>query len=149
MAQHPSEKIMAQLIENQWQKHSIYAAIIDEKLQVVATGRTTVGEDHDPTAHAEVNAIRAACQKLGVAKLPAGYWLYTTFEPCPLCASAAVWAGVTGVVYANDPRYRGTEDNWSFIACRDVLQKGRDIHPVALVENFMLEEIKGYFLRHQ
>ncbi|MGG5342633.1 nucleoside deaminase [Enterococcus sp. AZ192] len=148
MSEHPNEKIMTQLIHNQWTNHSITAAVIDEKMNIIAQGETTVTAIHDPTAHAEINAIREACAKLNVDKLPQDYWLYSTFEPCPLCSSAIIWSGVTGVVYANNPKYRGNEENWSFISCEEVLQKGARIQEVTLIKDFMLEDIKGYFLRH-
>lgn len=105
MSQHPNKKIMTELIKKQWSDHSIYAAIVNEKMEIVATGKTTVQETHDPTAHAEVNAIRAACKCLKTEILPINYWLYSTFEPCPLCSSAIIWSGLDGVVYANDPRF--------------------------------------------
>lgn len=143
---HPNETIMRELIQDQWTKDSIFAAVIDPEGNIVAKGRTTVGPDCDPTAHAEINAIRAACKKLGCCTFPPGYWLYTTFEPCPMCASAIIWAGLDGVVYANNPEYRGHEENWSFLSCREVLEAGSYIHPVKLVENFLIEEIKAYFL---
>ncbi|WP_242590210.1 hypothetical protein IGL98_001830 [Enterococcus sp. DIV0840] len=148
MSQHPNEKIMAELIKKQWANHSIYAAIVNEKMEIIATGKTTVQETNDPTAHAEVNAIRAACERLNSAVLPTGYWLYSTFEPCPLCSSAIIWSGIDGVIYANDPRFSGDLPNWSFIKCRKVLEHGVDIHLVKLIENFMLDEIKGYFTRN-
>lgn len=144
--QHPSEKIMRELIQDQWTRDSIFAAVVAPDGHIVAKGHTTVGPDGDPTAHAEVNAIRAACKQLGCCQFPPGYWLYTTFEPCPMCASAIIWAGLDGVVYANNPTYRGHEENWSFLSCRDVLQAGGYIHPVALVEDFLIDEIKAYFL---
>jgi len=57
-----------------------------------------VGTDHDPSSHAEVRTIRLACQKLKGFSL-AGYTLYTTCEPCPMCMSDALWAGLDRVVY--------------------------------------------------
>ncbi len=57
-----------------------------------------VGLRIDPARHGEVNAIRAACRKLERLSL-AGYTLYTTGEPCPMCAAAIVWARLDGVVY--------------------------------------------------
>lgn len=148
MNQHPNEKIMTELIKKQWEDHSIYAAIVNEKMEIIAIGKTTVHETNDPTAHAEVNAIRAACKKLEMDILPADYWLYSTFEPCPLCSSAAIWSGIDGIVYANDPRYRGNLPNWSFISCKKVLEQGSYIHQVDLIENVMLDEIKAYFTRN-
>lgn len=142
---HPDENIMRELIQDQWTKHSIYAAVVDGDGQIIAKGCTTVGQDNDPTAHAEVNAIREACRQLGVSQFPAGCWLYSTFEPCPLCASAALWAGIDGIVYANNPDYRGKEENWSFLTCEEVLKAGSYIHQTKLVKDFLLEEIKAYF----
>ena len=142
---HPDKNIMRELIHDQWTKHSIYAAVVDEAGQIIAKGRTTVGQDNDPTAHAEVNAIREACRRLGVSQLPDGCWLYSTFEPCPLCASAALWAGIDGIVYANNPDHRGKEENWSFLSCEEVLRAGSYLHQTRLVKDFLLEEIKDYF----
>jgi tRNA(Arg) A34 adenosine deaminase TadA len=54
--------------------------------------------DHDPSAHAEVHTIRLACNMLKKTSL-AGYTLYTTCEPCPMCMACALWAGLDRVVY--------------------------------------------------
>ena len=143
---HPNETIMRELIQDQWTEDSIIAAIVDPDGNIISKGRTTVGQDSDPTAHAEINAIRLACKKMSCGKLPSGYWLYTTFEPCPMCASAAVWAGVEGIVYANNPTYRGHEDNWSFIPCEDILAAGGYLHETTLVKDFLIDEIKAYFM---
>ena len=142
---HPNEDIMRELINDQWTKDSIFAAVIDNEGNIVSKGKTTILDEHDPIAHAEINAIRNACKELKVDVLPKGYWLYSTFEPCPLCASAIIWAGFEGVVYANSPDYRGKEVNWSFIKCRDILKSGKYINDVALVEDFLIDEIKDYF----
>lgn len=142
---HPSEEIMRELIQDQWTKDSIYAAVIDPDGRIISKGHTTVNEERDPTAHAEINAIREACKKLGCSQFTKGYWLYTTFEPCPLCSSAVIWAGIDGVVYANNPEYRGREDNWSFVSCKNMLSKGKYLHQTELIENFLIDEIKDYF----
>lgn len=57
-----------------------------------------VGKENDPSAHAEVRAIRLACKKLKGFSLT-GYTLYTTCEPCPMCMAGALWAGLDRVVY--------------------------------------------------
>lgn len=147
--QHPNKEIMIDLINKQWQNHSIYAAVITNDGVIISEGTTTVAQSCDPTAHAEVNAIREASRLLKTSQFPSGYWLYSTFEPCPLCSSAAIWAGLDGIVYANNPTYRGDLPNWSFIRCADVLEKGRDIHQVTLYSDYLIEEIKGYFTRHK
>ena len=142
---HPSETIMRELIREAWDDKGIVAAVIDPAGRIIAKGEVTIWADNDPTAHAEINAIRAACKKRKTDKLQ-GHWLYSTFEPCPLCASAIIWAGFEGVVYANNPDHRGRQENWSFIKCRDVIKAGGYISEVKLVEDFLLDEIKEYFL---
>jgi len=57
-----------------------------------------VGEEHDPSAHGEIHAIRLACAKLQSVSLK-GYTLYTTCEPCPMCMSCCLWTGLDRVVY--------------------------------------------------
>ena len=111
---HPSEKIMQELIRDAWDDKGIVAAVIDPAGCIVAKAEATIWTDHDPTAHAEINAIRSACKKLKTDKLP-GFWLYSTFEPYPLCASAIIWTGLEGVVYANNPDYKGRQKNWSLL----------------------------------
>jgi guanine deaminase len=78
-----------------------FGAVIVRDGALIATGQNRVTRDNDPTAHAEVTAIRAACSAVGDFSL-AGATLYTSCEPCPLCASAALWARVERVVYAAD-----------------------------------------------
>jgi len=143
---HPSEAIMRELIRDAWDDKGIVAAVVDPQGNIIAQDEATIWSDHDPTAHAEINVIRAACKKLKVHQLPKGYWLYSTFEPCPLCSAAIVWAGFEGVVYANNPDFRGKEENWSFIKCRDVIKAGNYIGEVQLVEDFLIDEIKDYFV---
>jgi guanine deaminase len=78
-----------------------FGALIVRDGVVLAEGQNRVTRDLDPTAHAEVVAIRAACTAIGDFSL-AGATLYTSCEPCPLCLSAALWARVDRVVYAAD-----------------------------------------------
>jgi guanine deaminase len=68
-----------------------FAALIVRGDELIATGVNLVTASHDPTAHAEVMAIRNACQKLGVFQL-AGCDLYASCEPCPMCLGAIYWA---------------------------------------------------------
>src|SRR5205823_10647014 len=69
--------------------------VIDGK--VVAEGANRIKLDNDPTQHAEIVAIRAACASRRTRHIE-GAVLYTTAEPCPMCASAAIWARMTGIV---------------------------------------------------
>ena len=64
-------------------------------------GVNRVTADNDPTAHAEVTAIRTACRELGTFDL-SGAVLYTSCEPCPMCLASALWARVEKVVFAAD-----------------------------------------------
>ncbi len=68
-----------------------FAAVIAKDGRVIATGTNRVTSSNDPTAHAEVVAIRAACAALGSFQLD-GCDLYTTCEPCPMCLGAIYWA---------------------------------------------------------
>lgn len=76
-----------------------FGAIIARKGQIIARGWNKVTSSNDPTAHAEVTAIRAAAKKLGSFVLD-DCVLYTSCEPCPMCLGAAYWARVERVVYA-------------------------------------------------
>jgi guanine deaminase len=76
-----------------------FGAVVVRGGEVVASGVNTALGDHDPTAHAEVAAIRAACRRLGTTRLIDAV-VVSSCEPCPMCHVAAVVAGVTEVVYA-------------------------------------------------
>jgi tRNA(Arg) A34 adenosine deaminase TadA len=75
------------------------ASIINTKSgEVLLRALNNVAREFDPSAHAEVRAIRLATKRLKKISL-AGYTLYTTCEPCPMCMSTALWAGLDRVVY--------------------------------------------------
>ena len=76
-----------------------FAALIVEDDTVLATGTNRVTTVQDPTAHAEITAIRAACKTRGHFELD-GCTLYSTCEPCPMCLGAIYWARLDRVVYA-------------------------------------------------
>lgn len=92
-----------------------FGAVVVRGDTLVATGQNRVTRDLDPTAHAEVVAIRAACRSLGDFSL-AGCTLFTSCEPCPLCVSAALWARLDRVVFAadRDDAARGGFDDRAF-----------------------------------
>lgn len=77
-----------------------FGAVIVKDGKVVATGANRVVPNTDPTAHAEISAIRSACRKLGTFKLD-GCTVYSSCEPCPMCLSALYWAGVSRICYGN------------------------------------------------
>lgn len=78
------------------------AAVIDSKGEVIVVTSNSVLKDNDPTAHAEVNAIREACKKLGTYDLT-GCVLYATGYPCPMCLSAIIWANIKEVYFGCTP----------------------------------------------
>lgn len=75
-----------------------FGAIVARGGEILGEGSNRVTLDRDPTAHAEVIAIRAACVNVGSHVL-AGATLYTSCEPCPMCLAAAWWARIERVVY--------------------------------------------------
>ena len=77
-----------------------FGAIIVKDGKVIAEGWNRVTSANDPTAHAEVSAIRAACDALGTFSL-AGCDIYTSCEPCPMCLAAIYWARLDRVFFAN------------------------------------------------
>ena len=68
-----------------------FGAVIVRDGKIIATGVNRVTPNNDPTAHAEVSAIRAACEKLGTFQLD-GCEIYSSCEPCPMCLGAIYWA---------------------------------------------------------
>ncbi len=77
-----------------------FAALIVKDGSIVSRGTNLVTSVNDPTAHAEIVAIREACRFLGTFKLD-GCTIYTTCEPCPMCLSAIYWARLDRIYYAN------------------------------------------------
>ena len=78
-----------------------FGAVIVKDGVIVSEASNSVTLDHDPTAHAEVNAIRKATLKLGTFDLE-GCEIYTSCEPCPMCLGAIYWAHLDRIYYAND-----------------------------------------------
>ena len=89
-----------------------FGAVIVRDGRIVGEGVNTVTASHDPTAHGEVNAIRAAAKALGSFSL-AGCELYTSCEPCPMCLAASYWARIDAIYYgasAADAARAGFDD---------------------------------------
>ena len=76
-----------------------FGAVVVMEGEVIGRGWNQVIQHNDPTAHAEVQAIRMACQTIGHFHLT-GATLYTTCEPCPMCMGALYWARIKRMVYA-------------------------------------------------
>ena len=92
-----------------------FGAVIARNGEVVSTGVNRVTPNNDPTAHAEVMAIRAACTKLGTFNLD-GCVIYTSCEPCPMCLGAIYWAHIEKIYYgANQHDAAAVDFDDSFI----------------------------------
>lgn len=120
-----------------------FGAVIVKNGTVIATGVNLVTTGNDPTAHAEVSAIRAACQALKTYQL-IGCELYTTCEPCPMCLGAIYWARLDSYYFASsrhDAAQSGFDDE--FIYCEVALAPemrsipGRYLLPEAGKEPFV------------
>jgi tRNA(Arg) A34 adenosine deaminase TadA len=93
----------------------IGCVIADEAGQVIAEGANAPIGAHDPTAHAEIVALRRAAATLGNYRLKPGLTLYVTLEPCAMCAGAISHARVARLVYgASDPKSGGVEHGGRF-----------------------------------
>jgi len=101
-----------------------FGAVVVRDGKIVGEGVNSVTAANDPTAHAEVNAIRAAARALGAFTL-AGSDLYTSCEPCPMCLAAAYWARIDAIYYgasAADAARAGFDDAFLY----DELRKTQD-----------------------
>ena len=106
---------IALAVENVKNGGGPFGAVIVKDGKVVATGVNRVTANNDPTAHAEVSAIRAACTKLGTFDL-SGCVIYTSCEPCPMCLGAIYWARLDKVYYgANQHDAASVDFDDSFI----------------------------------
>jgi guanine deaminase len=97
-----------------------FAAVMVRAGKIVGEGVNTVTATNDPTAHGEVNAIRAACKALGTFVL-AGCELYTSCEPCPMCLAASYWARLDAIYYgccAADAARAGFDDAFLYAEMR-------------------------------
>ena len=119
-----------------------FGAVIAKDGEVIATGVNRVTANNDPTAHAEVSAIRAACQKVKDFKLN-GCVVYSSCEPCPMCLSALYWAGVSKIYYANtkdDAKAINFDDSFIY----EQLSLERDERSIASEQMMRDEALKAF-----
>jgi guanine deaminase len=99
----------------------VFGSVIVKDGEIIAEGANRVVAENDPTWHGEIEAIRHACKKLGSFKLK-GCTLYTSAEPCPMCAAAAYWAGMERIFYGatvdDALEYGGFDDSMIFAELR-------------------------------
>lgn len=119
-----------------------FGAVIARGGEIIATGVNRVTASNDPTAHAEVSAIRRAAQQLGTFNL-AGCEIFTSCEPCPMCLGAIYWARLDRVYYANtkaDAKAVGFDDSFIY----DELALPRDRRKLPSVPMMRNEAIKVF-----
>ena len=121
-------------LENIAKNGGPFGAVIVKDGEIIASTGNRVTANNDPTAHAEVNAIRLACQKLGTFNLQ-GCEIYSSCEPCPMCLSAIYWAHIDTIYYANahvDAAEIGFDDSFIYdelaknIDCRKIKSEQHD-----------------------
>ncbi len=123
------------------------AAIIDADGTILSVSSNSVLGDHDPTAHAEVNAIRMAGQKKNSHDL-SGCVLYTTAYPCPMCLGAIIWANIKTLVYGCRPEDAdaiGFRDDFIY----SFIEKGRSDHSVLSIKEKHRDECLKLFEEYQ
>jgi len=119
-------------------------AVIVTNDEILAEGYNQPIGANDPTAHAEIVALRAATQRLGNYRLPPGTSLYVTLEPCPMCAGALVHARVARVVFgAPDPRTGAGGSVFNLLDCDRLNHRAEICGGVCEAE--CSELLKGFF----
>ena len=130
------------------------ALITDYSGRIVSVSSNSVLKDHDPTAHAEMNAIRKASEALGTHDL-SGCTLYSTSYPCPMCLGAIIWANIKNVVYGctakdadeigfrDDFIYKFIEEGKTDIEILDIEEKHRN-ECLALFQEYAKKEKQMY-----
>ena len=119
-----------------------FGAVIVRGGEVVATGANSVTATNDPTAHAEITAIRNACAQLGTFELR-GCTIYSSCEPCPMCLAAILWARCEELFYggtAGDAAAAGFDDSYFYEQVRAAVGK-RDLP----TKNLLRDEALGSF----
>jgi len=114
-----------------------FGAVIIRDGVIIAKSPNTVTSSNDPTAHAEINAIRLACKKLNTFDL-SGCEIYSSCEPCPMCLSAIYWARISKLYYAADrfdAKDAGFDDSYIYNEI-SLSEKERNIY----IENIMKKE---------
>ena len=122
-----------------------FGAVIAKDGEIVATGVNRVTASCDPTAHAEVSAIRAATSQLNTFNL-SGYEIYTSCEPCPMCLAAIYWARIDRIYYGNtkmDAKSIGFDDSFIYDEIDKPIYK-RSIETRQMLRNEALRAFKKW-----
>ncbi|MEM8544459.1 MAG: nucleoside deaminase [Cyanobacteria bacterium P01_H01_bin.119] len=125
------EAFMRVAIEEAYKSQTPFGAVIVKGRDIVERSGNTVQSDNDPTCHAEVNVIRKLTRRLHNASVSDGYTLYTTCEPCAMCAATCLWAGINNIVYgvgADD--FADSNPNMINISCEEVFKKSPESYSI-------------------
>lgn len=115
--------------------------ITDESFEEISAGHNMVAILNDPTAHAEIVAIRIACEKKNTFDL-SGCKLFTSCEPCPMCLSAIYWSRINEIYYANnrnDAKNAGFDDEFIY----EEFKKG--VHEKIKIEKIEVDNAAFHF----
>jgi guanine deaminase len=121
-----------------------FGAVIVKNNQIISEGFNTVTLNNDPTSHAEIVAIRKACEELSNFSLE-GCDLYTTCEPCPMCLSAIYWARISKIYYANT-RSDANKINFSDAMIYEELNKNIKDRKIPMHQMMRDEALKAFDL---
>ncbi len=124
-----------------------FGAVIVKNGEIIAQSGNKVTSSNDPTAHAEVSAIRLACTALNTFDL-SGCVVYTSCEPCPMCLSAIYWARISKIYYANtktDAGNIGFDDKFIY----DELEKPMELRSLPIKQMMRDEALQAFKLWEQ
>ncbi|RLD46433.1 MAG: nucleoside deaminase [Bacteroidetes bacterium] len=122
-----------------------FGAVIVKKGKIIAEASNSVAKNNDPTAHAEVNAIRIATQKLNNFDL-SGCEIYSSCEPCPMCLGAIYWAKIDKLYFANtkiDAKNIGFDDSFIYNEIALPYDK-RKLKTVQILHNEAIEAFEDW-----
>ena len=128
-----------------------FGAVVARGQEVIAVGVNTALRDHDPTGHAEIAAVRAACRSLGTLSLT-GCTLYSSCEPCPICHTVAIAADVDRIVYAAPKEWVPDLGGAPFpLVLADIQAAARERDPgrIVLVELHEARDPFNVYLEHR
>lgn len=134
---------MQQAIDEARRADDPFGSVIVRDGAVLASEPNRVDSTNDPTAHAEVCAIRKAAPGGGRNTL-AGATLYTTCEPCPMCAAACVWAGIDRIVFGASIDEIKQYWHQIDIPCSEVIARG--FHPIEITGGVLREQCLSLYI---
>ena len=136
---------MLEALQEAKKGNTLYGAVLvaNGSFETVARAFNTVKQDSDVSAHAELNLIRDFCKENKITNLE-NYTLYTTCEPCPMCATTAVWAKVSRIVFGlsiKDLIEKG--ESQIDISCKEIIEKS-SIN-IKVEEGVLREEVNKWY----